>query len=99
MPDISSIGHGPAGPIGRAAHSASTSDQVRTGAIPGRGETSSRIDRVEVSDHARLLARLKSLPEIRQDLVSRVRDEIQAGTYETPQKLDAALNQLIDELA
>jgi hypothetical protein len=32
--------------------------------------------------------------EVRYDLVARVRQEIQAGTYDTPDKLEAALDRL-----
>jgi anti-sigma28 factor (negative regulator of flagellin synthesis) len=32
--------------------------------------------------------------EVRQDLVARVRQEIQAGTYDTPDKMEAALDRL-----
>ena len=32
--------------------------------------------------------------EVRQDLVARVRREIQAGTYDTPEKMQAALDRL-----
>jgi hypothetical protein len=38
-------------------------------------------------------------PDVRQDLVTRVRQEIQAGTYDTPEKLEAALDRLADRLA
>ncbi len=55
-------------------------------------------DAVELSDRARLLARLKQLPEVREDLVARVRAEIAAGTYETPEKVDAALERLSIDL-
>ncbi len=37
--------------------------------------------------------------EIRSDLVARVRGEIASGTYETPEKLDAALDRLLDEVS
>ena len=37
--------------------------------------------------------------EIRSDLVARVRGEIASGTYETPEKLDAALDRLLDEIS
>ena len=37
-------------------------------------------------------------PDIRADLVRRVRREIAAGTYETPEKLAAALDRLLEEL-
>lgn len=35
---------------------------------------------------------------IRTGLVDRVRREIASGTYDTPDKLDAALDRMIDEL-
>jgi len=34
-------------------------------------------------------------PDVRQELVARVRREIQAGTYDTPEKLEAALDRLV----
>jgi len=37
-------------------------------------------------------------PDIRTDLVQRLRLEIANGTYETPDKLDAALDRLLDGL-
>jgi hypothetical protein len=36
---------------------------------------------------------------VRQDLVARVRQEISAGTYDTPEKLAAALDRLAERLA
>jgi hypothetical protein len=37
-------------------------------------------------------------PEVRADLVARVRREIAAGTYETPEKWDLALERLLRRL-
>jgi hypothetical protein len=37
--------------------------------------------------------------DVRYDLVARVRQEIQAGTYDTPEKLEAALDRLAARLA
>jgi len=56
-----------------------------------------REDRVQVSDHARLLSKLRENP-IRQDLVSRVRQEIDQGTYETADKVDRAIDELRADL-
>ena len=36
--------------------------------------------------------------EVRLELVARVRQEIAAGTYETPEKLEAALARLLERL-
>ena len=38
-------------------------------------------------------------PDVRQDLVARVRQEIQSGTYDTPDKLEAALDRLASRLS
>ena len=95
MPEIPSIGHGAVGPINRAVN-ASTSPgaargQTKTNGVPTQ-------DRVELSDHARLLHQIRSLPEVRQELVDRVRQEIASGKYDSPQKLEAALQRLLDDL-
>lgn len=54
-------------------------------------------DRVQLSDAAQVLAAAKENP-IRQELVDRVKAEINAGTYETPDKYDAALDELLSDL-
>ena len=56
-------------------------------------------DQIQLSGTARILAKLNTPPEVRQDLVDRVRGEIAQGTYETPDKIDAAVEGLADELA
>lgn len=55
-------------------------------------------DRVEVSDMARLLAKLNDMPEVRRELVDRVRDEIDRGKYMTDEKLELAIDGLMDDL-
>ena len=55
-------------------------------------------DQVEVSNLARSMSRLNQEPPVRQDLIDRVRGEIEAGHYETPERLDAALDKMIDSI-
>jgi negative regulator of flagellin synthesis FlgM len=55
-------------------------------------------DTVEISTVARLAAQIHQLPEVRAELVQRVKAEIASGAYETPQKLDVAIDRLMDEL-
>jgi negative regulator of flagellin synthesis FlgM len=55
-------------------------------------------DRVELSDRARYLSKLAALPDVRSELVERVRREIAAGSYETDERLDGAVSHLLDEL-
>ena len=37
-------------------------------------------------------------PDIRADLVRRIRREIAAGTYDTPEKMERALRRLLEEM-
>jgi len=55
-------------------------------------------DTIEVSQVARLTAAVHELPGVRTELVERVKAEIAAGTYETPDRLDVALERLLDEM-
>lgn len=56
-------------------------------------------DSVDLSDRARLLSQLKELPDVREELIGRVRGEIAAGGYETDDKLDIAIDNLIADFA
>lgn len=75
-----------------------TDAQVRPVPRPVPGRTERPSDRVELSDRARLLNKLINLPDVRRDLVDEVRRSIEAGTYDTPERLDGALNGLADDL-
>ena len=55
-------------------------------------------DRVEVSSLARSLSRLNQEEPVRQDLIDRVRAEIEAGRYDTPDKVAAAVDNLLRDL-
>lgn len=93
MADISSIG----APNG-GSYRASASD--RSGSNPAdlaRLESIRRerpADSVSLSDEARQAAR----SDIRTDLTSQVRRELEDGTYVTAEKLDSAVANLIDEI-
>ncbi|HFB99039.1 MAG TPA: flagellar biosynthesis anti-sigma factor FlgM [Bryobacterales bacterium] len=61
-------------------------------------------DQLDISREADMLSRARETTagestEIRQDKVNDIRAQLDAGTYETPEKLDAAVNRLLDELA
>lgn len=55
-------------------------------------------DQLDISPAAEAAASAAEGGEIRSDLVARVRSEIAAGTYETPDKMAAALDRLVDEM-
>ena len=56
-------------------------------------------DRIDLSPEARALGQIGDLPEIRADRVANIRQQIEAGVYETSDKLDIAVGRLFDELA
>jgi negative regulator of flagellin synthesis FlgM len=56
-------------------------------------------DRVDISPAAEAVVQAAESGQIRQDLVNSIRAQIAAGTYETPAKLDAALDRMLDEIA
>jgi negative regulator of flagellin synthesis FlgM len=56
-------------------------------------------DRVDISAAAEAAIQARESCEVRQDLVQQIRAQIAAGTYETPAKLDAAIDRLLDQIA
>ena len=63
---------------------------------------SSPSDQLEISPAALAAveaAEAAEVGEVRQYLVSRIRSEIADGTYETSEKLDQAIDRVLDELA
>lgn len=67
----------------------------------GQGEAKTQAvgDQVTISPAAEAAIQAAEAGGVRHDLVNRIRSEIAAGTYETPAKLDAALDRMLDELA
>ena len=64
----------------------------------GAAKTAGVGDQLDISEAGLLAARLDDVPEIRQDRVDAIRAAIADGTYETQDKLDGALNRLLDEI-
>lgn len=95
MPEIPSVGHGSVGPVERAINASLAGNSAGSKVAPHETRLG---DRVELSQHAQLLDRLRQLPDARTDLVEGVRKAIAGGTYETPEKLDVAIGRLIDDL-
>jgi len=57
------------------------------------------VDQLDISPEADFVAQARDLPDIREDRGAQIRAQIEAGTYETPEKLDMALSRLLDEIA
>ena len=62
------------------------------------GEATETSDVVEMSEAAKLAAKVQELPEVRTELVEQVRAEIADGTYETPERIELTVDRLMEEL-
>ena len=69
-----------------AARSAGTSQTQQT-------------DQLDISHEADMVSRAREIPSIRSERIAAIRAQIEAGTYETEQKLEIAVGRLLDELA
>ncbi len=56
------------------------------------------VDQLDISHEAELISQIQDIPDIRQDRVDSIRAAIESGTYETADKLDMAVDRLLDEL-
>jgi anti-sigma28 factor (negative regulator of flagellin synthesis) len=91
------------GPIGGGASASGVSrPHVEGAGRPGENAEprSARrgADRVDVSSLAKSLSRLNQEQPVRQDLIDRVRAEIEAGRYDTPERVDAAVTNLLRKI-
>ena len=68
-----------------------------TAQAPAAGQVPA--DLFEISPAAQAAIQAAETGEVRQELVDRIRAEIAEGTYETVEKLDLAVQRLLDEIA
>lgn len=97
MTDIQRIGGSPCAPahkIGRPQGPPTPPESSGVSRTSARGE-----DTVDFSSRAQWLSKLADLPDIRHDLVNRVKAEIARGTYDNAERIDGALDKLVEDLA
>lgn len=87
------------GPSG--VHGAQPVSAPHTRRVEGPQQTASAQpqDTLEISSSASFVDQVHQLPDVRSDRVAALRAAIADGTYETPDKLDAALSRMLDEIA
>jgi negative regulator of flagellin synthesis FlgM len=82
---------GASAPIGRTApSSASEKPAAATPAAPR--------DEVEISSLGRMLDDASRTPGVREQRLAQIKAAIEAGTYETPEKLQLALDRMLDQI-
>jgi negative regulator of flagellin synthesis FlgM len=57
-----------------------------------------KADRVEISPAANAAVAASEGGKVRTDLVNLIRGQIAAGTYDTPDKMNAAMERLLDQM-
>jgi len=55
-------------------------------------------DQVEISAASQMLDKIQQSPEVRAERLAQIKAAIDAGEYETPERLEAALGRLLDEI-
>ena len=70
---------------------------LRSKAVKGTS-SASRADSVEISEMAKFLEKISRLPDIRQEKVDAVKAELARGTYVTREKLEKAIDALLEDL-
>lgn len=104
MSDLSSIGYTPASGVSAMNRNSSPAHAYES---PSREDDASprlsRSDRVELSEsaraeHARWLESLRQLPPIRTAKVEAVKQAIETGIYESPARLEVAIERLLEDL-
>ena len=89
--------HGPTHVHGPQSINAPHRVQPRQATTPAGQVTGT--DQLDISREADIVSRARELPEIRAERVQEIRAAIEAGTYETPEKLDIAVGRLLDEIS
>jgi len=103
MSEISVIGNAAANAASQTAPTTApvevVAPEATTGTVASSNvEAAATTDRVEFSEHAQLLEKVHQLPEVRQDKIDAIKDAIANNTYLTSDKLDVAVNRMVDEL-
>ncbi len=56
-----------------------------------------RLDKANISIEARLLDKLRRMPEVREEKIEALKKEIAAGDYETEERLKAAIDRFFSD--
>lgn len=82
---------GASAPIGRTAPAAGNEK-------PAAASPAAPRDEVEISSLGRMLDDASRTPGVREQRLAQIKAAIEAGTYETPEKLQLALDRMLDQI-
>ncbi len=89
--------HGPQS-VSAPHHGREPAQAPSAGRAPAADQLSISDAGSKAAEAAGLVDQVKHLPEVRQERIDQIRAQIAGGTYETQQKLDLAVERLLDEL-
>ena len=96
MSEISVVGNAVVGNV-RGTAPATPIKSVEVTAPCTESNVVETTDSVEFSAEARLLEKIQQLPSVRQERIDAIKSAIATNTYLTNDKLELALNRMIDE--
>lgn len=82
---------GPSAPISRTSAATPAGSPVSTGPVAPR-------DEVEISAVGRMLDSASRTDGVRELRLTQIRAAIEAGTYDTPEKLEIALDRMLEQI-
>jgi negative regulator of flagellin synthesis FlgM len=80
------------------AHGINAPHSLHRSQPPQESSATGGADRVDISPAAEAAIAATESGGIRTELVNLIRAQIAAGTYDTPEKMDAALERMLDEI-
>ncbi len=91
-------GLGPTGGVNRILQTAKPAAAAQPAATQATPDRTDKVDLSGTSNVSAMLAKLKA-NDVRLDKVADIKGQIEAGTYESDDKLNAAIDKLLDDLA
>ena len=64
---------------------------------PSTSSSKAPTDSVEISDMARMVSEVLSLPQVRQEKIQQIRELIDSGEFDTPERLKGAIDHFLEE--
>ena len=87
--------HGPGGISGPERPEVKPTEAQGSDKATPSGEVT---DEINISEQAQLLEKLSQVPAVRMEKVEELKRLIEAGEYETPERIEGAARKLLEEL-
>lgn len=65
--------------------------------VPSTSPGAAPLDKVEISDAARLISEIQKMPQMRSERIDAVRKLIESGQFDTRERLEGAIQRFLEE--